>query len=190
MLKQPDWLRALEIITGLLAMIIGVLVFIHPRLGVETLVLLLSIGLLFDGLRSISVVFHRGLSNGLKVLNVVTGILALILAAFVIIFPGFGARTLLIFVSFGLLVYGVGRLFAASILKATSSWIRGLMVAVGVVDLILSIVVLLLSGLALLTSAVVLSVVLLFSGAEGIVSGAIGRTWIKNVVEAVKKIYE
>jgi uncharacterized membrane protein HdeD (DUF308 family) len=187
LLKQPDWLRALEIVTGVLAIILGILVLIYPGLGVATLVFWLSVGLLFMGFRSISLVGYGGLSNGIKVLSVVSGIISLILAVMVIIFPDYGVLTLIWFVSFGLLVYGFGRMFLAYTLKRTAGWIRGSMVAVGVLDVILSVVVLLLPGVSLLTLVVILSIVLIASGAEAIVSGAVGRTWLGNLVEAVKK---
>ena len=185
-LKQPGWLRGLEIVTGLLAMVFGVLVFIFPGWGVGTLVVLLSIGLLFVGIRSISLLGYGGLPNSLRILSAISGIVSLILAALVGIFPGYGELTLLTFVSFGLIVYGFGRIFIASTFKTMVAWIRGMMVAVGVLDVILSVVVLVFPGLALLTFAVVLSLVLLVSGAEMIVSGAIGRTWLGDLVKAAK----
>jgi len=61
-----------------------------------------------------------------------------------------------------------------------------MMVAVGIVDVILSFVVFVLPGLAVLTVAVILALALLISGAEMIVSGAIGRTWLGDLVEAAK----
>jgi hypothetical protein len=44
--------------------------------------------------------------------------------------------------------------------------------------------VLLLPSVALLTLAVILSVVLVVSGVETIISGAIGRTWLGEIVKA------
>lgn len=183
-LKQPGWLRALEIVTGLLAMVLGILVLVYPDWGVSYLIVLLSIGLFFTGIRSISLVGYEGLSNGLKAISVISGIISLILALLVVLFPGYGELTLLILVSFGLIVYGFGRIFLASMLKRTAGWIRGMMIAVGVLAIILSIVVVVLPGLALLTFTAVLSVVLLVSGAEMIISGAHGRTWLGDIVKA------
>mgnify|MGYP006266556689 CR=1 FL=1 len=184
LLKQPGWLRGLEIVTGLLAMVFGVLVFIFPGWGVGTLVVLLSIGLFFAGIRSISLLGCSSLPNSLRILSAISGIISLILAVVVVLFPGYGAETLLILVSFGLMVYGFGRIFLASALKAAAGWLRGMIVAVGVLDVILSVAVVLLPGLALLTLAVILSGVLLVSGVEMVVSGVIGRTWLGEIVKA------
>jgi len=184
--KQPNWLRALEIVTGLLSIVAGAIVLGFPGLGVATLVILLSIGLIFMGVRSIAPAGFRSLSSGLKVLSVISGIMALIIAVLVVLFPGYGVLTLLVFVSFGLIVYGVGRISLTYMLKATAGWIRGMSVAAGVIAIILSVIVLLLPGLALLTFAAVLSVALLVSGVEMIISGAIGRTWLGNLVKAAQ----
>jgi uncharacterized membrane protein HdeD (DUF308 family) len=184
-LMQPGWLRGFEVVTGLLSMVLGVLVLVFPDWGVSTLVVMLSFGLMFAGFRSISLVGYSDLSGGLRAVSVITGIISLILALFVFIFPGFGALTLIILVSSGLLVYGVGRVFLAYKLTETIGWLRGMIAAIGVIDIILSIVVLVLPDRALLTLAVILALVLLVSGAEMIVSGVIGRTWIGAIVKAM-----
>jgi uncharacterized membrane protein HdeD (DUF308 family) len=187
LLKQNGWVRALEIITGLLTIVFGILVFAFPGWGVTTLIFLLSVGLFFIGFRSIALVGLKDLPTGIKVLTAVTGVISLILAALVVVYPGFGLVTLLTFVSFGLLVHGSARLILAYALKETVSWVRGLMVAVGVANVLLSIAVLFLPGLALLVLTSVLAVLLLLSGAEMVASGVIGRTWLGDFVEVAIK---
>jgi uncharacterized membrane protein HdeD (DUF308 family) len=184
-LKQPGWLRGLEIVTGLLAILFGVIVLAFPGLGVATLVVVLSIGLIFAGIRSISIVGFSRLSKGLRIVSAIAGIVSLILAIIVILFPGYGALTLIILLAYGLIVYGFSRIFLACTLKSADGWLRGVIAAVGVLDIILSVVVIALPGLALLTLTVILSLVLLVSGAEILISGAIGRTWLGNLVKAV-----
>lgn len=189
-LKQPGWLRALEIVTGLLAIMLGIIVIIYPDWGVATLVVWLSIALIFLGIRSIALVGYDGVSNGVKALSVITGIISLILAFLVVIFPGYGVATLIWFVAFGLMVYGIGRIILAYELNMTLGWTRGTMVAVGVVAVILSIFVLILPGVSLLTLLVILSVALIVGGAEALISGIVGRTWLGNVVQAAKKEFQ
>ena len=183
-LTQPGWLRGLEIVTGLLTIAFGFFVFAFPGWGVSTLVILLSIGLIFAGISSISLVGSTLLPNGLKALGGISGIISLILALLVIIFPSYGVSTLIIFISFGLLVYGVSRIFLASNLKSTEGWIRGMIVAVGVIDLILSVVVIVKPNLALLTLTIILSIGLIISGVQMIISGAVGRTWLGEIAKA------
>ena len=186
LLKQPGWLRALEIATGLLTLVLGVLVLVFPSWGISTLVILLSFGIFFSAIRSISLIGYSGLSKGLRAISVIAGIISLIFAVLVLIFPGFAILTLLILVSTALLVYGVGRIFVAYTLKTMASGIKGMMIVVGIIDVILSFVVFVLPGLAVLTFAVILALALLISGAETIVSGATGRTWLGDLVKVAK----
>ena len=62
-LKQPGWFRGLEVVTGLLALVFGIIVLLFPSWGVATLVALLSIGLFFVGIRSISLVGYNRVSK-------------------------------------------------------------------------------------------------------------------------------
>jgi uncharacterized membrane protein HdeD (DUF308 family) len=187
LLKQSGCLRALEILTGLLAIIFGILVFAFPGWGVSTLVVLLAFGLFFVGFRSLAVLSVKGLPNSVKAINAIAGITSIILAVLAIVFPGYGIVTLLTFVSLALVIHGVARLFLAYALKDQTRSIRGLMVAVGIADVILSIVVLFLPGLALLVFASVLGVLLVLSGAEMVASGVIGRAWLGDFVDAAIK---
>jgi uncharacterized membrane protein HdeD (DUF308 family) len=184
-LMQPGWLRGLEIVTGLLSIVMGVLVLVSPDWGVSTLVVLLSFGLMFAGFRSISLVGYTDVSRGVRAVSAISGIITLVVALLVFVFPSFGVLTLILFVSSGLLMYGVGRVFLAYKLTGTVGWLRGMIAAVGVIDIILSIAVIVLPSLALLTLAVILALLLLVSGAEMIVSGVIGRTWIGAIVKAM-----
>jgi len=108
----------------------------------------------------------------------------------VVIFPGYGVATLIWFVAFGLMIYGIGRIVLALRTQGDTWGTRGSMVAVGVLAVILSILVLALPGVSLLTLLVILSVVLVVGGAEALVSGIIGRTWLGNLVRAAKKEFQ
>jgi uncharacterized membrane protein HdeD (DUF308 family) len=182
LLRQPGWVRGLEVVTGLFAVATGILVLLFPGLGIATLVVLLSIGLTFAGIRSFLIAGLDGLSKGVRALSGVAGILTLVLAVVVILFPGFAVLTLILILSWGLLLYGFSRLLLAYSLKATAGWLRSLIGAVGVLDVILSAAVIAIPGAALLTLAFLLSLVLLVSGVEILISGAVGRTWLGNFV--------
>jgi len=151
-------------------------VLIFPGLGVATLIVLLSIGLIFAGISSISIVGFSGLSKSVRAVCVIAGIISLILALMVVLFVGYGLLTLLILVSYGLIVYGLGRIFLVYKFKGTAGWRRGMIAVVGVLDIILSVIVLAFPGFALLTLAVILALVILMIGAESLISGALGRS--------------
>ncbi len=186
-LRQPGWLRGLEVATGLFALVSAVLVLADPGLGVATLVVILSVGLILAGIRSLSLWGYGGMARNHRTLSAVWGVLAIIFGIIVALFPGLALLTLIELFAIGLLIYGIGRFSLAMSLKATSSGMRALIVVVGVLDIILSVAVLALPGVALLTLAFLLGVGLLFIGIEMLISGVIGRTWLGQVVHDVEK---
>jgi len=188
LLKQPGWLRGLEIGAGLLSLIVAISVFVFPALGVATLVFLLAVGLIFAGARSVSVAGYGRLSKSVRALGAISGALSIVMAVSVIMFPGLALLSLIVLLSFGLVFYGVGRLSLAYSLKATSTGLRAVVAAVGVLDIALSVAVVLLPGVALLSLVVVLGVALFVSGVEMCVSGAVGRTWLGDVAKAAEDL--
>jgi uncharacterized membrane protein HdeD (DUF308 family) len=185
MLEQPGWLRGLEIVTGVLAILSGILVILYPGLGIGTLVILLAVALIFVGIRSIAIVGYSRISKGLRAGSVIAGILALIIAPIVLLFPGLGTLSLIFILGYGLLAYGLTRIYIAYELRKTEAPAMGYMVAVGVIDIILSILVLVLPDIALLSLAVILALAFLVIGAEMLYSGVVGRTWLGNVMHDI-----
>ncbi len=188
LLKQPGWIRGLEVGAGLLSLMLAMSVFVFPALGVATLIFLLAVGLIFAGVRSVSVAEYGPFSKSMRVLGAITGVLSVALGVTVMIFPGLALFGLITLLCFGLMFYGIGRLSLAYSLKATSTGLRGVIVAVGILDIILSAVVVLLPGLALLSLVVILGLALFVTGAEMCVSGAVGRTWLGDVAKAAEDL--
>jgi len=188
LLKQPGWLRGLEIGAGLLSLMLAISVFLFPGLGVATLIFLLAVGLVFAGARSVSVAGYGRLSKSVRALGAITGVLSIVLAVSVITFPGLALLSLVVLLSFGLVSYGVGRLSLAYSLKATSTGLRAMVAGVGVLDIVLSVAVVLLPGVALLSLVVILGLAVFVSGVEMCVSGAVGRTWLGDVVKAAEDL--
>jgi uncharacterized membrane protein HdeD (DUF308 family) len=188
LLKQPGWLRGLEVGAGLLSLMLAISVFVFPALGVATLIVLLAVGLIFAGARSVSVAGYGRLSKSVRALGAITGVFSIVLAVSVMIFPGLALFSLITLLCFGLIFYGLGRLSLAYSLKATSTGLRGVIAAVGILDVILSVVVVLLPGVALLSLAVILGLALFVSGVEMCVSGAVGRTWLGEVAKAAEDL--
>jgi len=184
LLKQPAWLRGLEVAAGLLSLMFAISVFVFPALGVATLVVLVAAGLIFAGARSVVVSGYGRLSKSLRALAAITGILSIVLAFFVMAFPGLALFSLITLLCFGLIFYGVGITSVAYSHKAMPTGMRGAMATVGVLDIILSVTVVLLPGVALLSLVAILGLALFLAGMEMCVSGAVGRTWLGDVAKA------
>ena len=83
--KMPSWTRAAEIILGLVSLVAGVIVIIYPGVAFLTLILLLSIGLIFLGWRDILIgALGKMLPTWLRAADIILGVLAFVLSVVVI----------------------------------------------------------------------------------------------------------
>lgn len=178
----PGWMRALEVLTGVGAIILGIAVLAYQTVAILTLLLLLSWALLLFGVRQIAMgVAARWRPGGLRALSVVAGVLLLVLAFLVIAFPGLGFATLVVLLYVGLVIFGVAEISVGAGARFMRGWMRGYFIAIGVLDLILASLILIFPSLAQLTLVVILSLALLLSGIELAVSGVVGRFRVVGV---------
>jgi len=102
--------RALHAVAGVVALILGAVVLVFPLLGVSTLVFLLAFGLLAYGI--VSLVIGGSAVAGLvskwkRSLLVIVGALSVIFSFLVLVFPGIGLVTLVVWLSVSFLLNGI-----------------------------------------------------------------------------------
>lgn len=175
--QVSNWLRALYIILGIVGIILGIAVLLMPDIGLETLMFMLYIGLLFIGSgRILTGVMAKHFSRGFRIVNVIAGIAVVGLALIVVIYPIFNLAFLISLFAVALLIYGMSRIMIGGFAIILPGWMRGLIVAGGVFTIIMSFAVLLFPGAALLTLVFLLSIALTWNGIDAIVSGVTGAT--------------
>lgn len=186
--KMPNWTRAAEIILGLVSLAAGFYVLVYPGIAVLTLILLLSIGLIFLGTRDI-VLGATGsfLPKWLRASNIVLGLLAFVLSVIVIAEPGFAVLTLVLLLYLALFFRGVAGISMGWAAKHFSKAWRGLSVGVGILSIVLAIIFLALPSLAVATLIVLLSVGLLITGLEYVVVGVVGRELVLLTPNPLKR---
>jgi uncharacterized membrane protein HdeD (DUF308 family) len=139
------------------------------------LILMLSIGLLVIGIaRIFGGIFAKYLSDGLRVINVGVGALALALAIVAILYPQLAAQMLIYLLSFALMLNGIARLVIGGFARAFSGWLRGFLLLVGVLTIVLSVVVVISPAFGFLTLVFMLAIAFLLNGIARIVSGVTG----------------
>ena len=100
--------RAIDLITGLLGIAIGIIVFLLPVLGIGTLIFLLAFGTMFYGIASVIIgASAKRLTKGLRVLALVSGLLAIILSLIVMATPAVAILSLVFLLSVSFMVGGV-----------------------------------------------------------------------------------
>ena len=187
--KMPRWTRAAEIVLGLISLVAGIWVLAYPSLAVLSLILLLSIGLIFLGWRDVVVgVMGKFLPTWLRAADIVLGILAFVLSVVVIFSPSVAVTTLVVLLYFALFVRGVAALSMAGAAKMLPSRLRAASAAVGVLSIILAVIFLVFPGLAIGTLIFLLSIGLLFVGIEAIAAGVIGREIVPLTGSVQRKV--
>ena len=170
--KSPGWKRAVEVGLGVLAIILSVLVFVHPGMTIVSIIYILGIILIVVGIEKIiSGIFVANKSRwgtvGLGVLAIIFGSIAVgapvSTAVFVIFMLGFG----LLFLGISHIVYGVGN-------SQSPGWARGFSIGAGALAIAISFLVMASPFAGSVFVSIFLGIALLIIGIEIIVVGVTG----------------
>ena len=173
--KAPGWLRAFDIIFGLIAVILSVVVLAYQELAILTLIFVLSIVLLVTGIaRIFTGIFAKYLSDGVRALNFGIGLVAIVLGLAAMFYPNLTQQVLIYILSFVLLLNGVARLVIGGFGRAFPKWLRGFFAVVGILTIILAVVVFVYSEFGFLTLVLMLSFTFMFNGIARIIQGITG----------------
>jgi uncharacterized membrane protein HdeD (DUF308 family) len=185
--KMPAWVRVAEIVLGLVSLVAGIWVIVYPGLGVLTLILLLSVGLIFLGWRDVLLgAMGRFLPGWLRAVNIALGILAFILSVIVIAEPGFAVLTLVLLLYVALFVRGVAGIALGAAGNQFSPRHRAASVVAGLLSIVLAVVFLALPGLLVATLILLLSIGLLVTGLEAIAAGVMGRKIVPVIASQIR----
>jgi len=173
--KSPGWLRAFDIVFGLIAVILSVVVLAYQELAILTMIFVLSIVLLVTGIaRIFTGIFAKYLSDGIRAINFGIGIVAVALGLVALAYPNLTTQVLIYILSFVLLLNGVARLVIGGFGRAFPKWLRGFFAVVGILTIVLSIVVFVSSEFGFLALVLMLSFTFMFNGIARIVQGITG----------------
>src|SRR5207247_1682375 len=135
----PDWFRGAEIILGLTSVLISMVLVLNPGYGTDTLVLLLSFGLLFNAVRMISSGGVAHLSRSFRGVGLVGGAVVVTIVVLGFFSPGLGVSTLISLLASGLIIQGAARL--ANVAHAGHPrWLRVSAFTVGSLTVVLAMV--------------------------------------------------
>jgi uncharacterized membrane protein HdeD (DUF308 family) len=172
-------IRILQIIIGVIAIALSIVVLANPGLGIEFLIFLLSLTLLVVGIERVSISFLPYIrKSSTRISNIILGGLAILLSIIVIAFPSFAMGMLVTLLALGLLFIGIARIVHGVTSKNTSKWSRIFLVAVGIISIGVSIMVFVNPVVGIVILTFVLAINLLIIGIESIVHGVSGK---KNI---------
>jgi hypothetical protein len=177
--KEPTWLRILQISIGAISIILSGYVLAWPGLAIFTAVKILSIVLLFVGIESTAVgTFSRYLrTSSSRFSNIALGVSAIAFSILVMaLLPPPPILFSIFLAGFSLLFNGIGGIMQGMGGQGISKWFRAPLIGVGVVILAISgLIIAHPIGFEARLLAVVMSFALLIIGIEIIAMGIIGR---------------
>jgi hypothetical protein len=173
--RQPRWLRALNIVLGLLSIIITLVAVLNYEHAKGTVPSLLVFAVLLNSVRIASAggarhlpVFRRGLSLAL-------GVAAAVVVTVVILAPGLGFSTFALLLATALAIQGLDRLSVVTHL-GHPKWLRASALAVGLTTFALADLIVVVPKLTTITLVAILALTVSVNGIESIVVGIQPRT--------------
>ncbi len=167
-------MRALYIIFGLLAIILGILVFVYPGLGFAIILTLFGVGLLFVAIFAIVMAAQGEYPTWLRALGLIIGLLVIGLVIAIIVVPNLGLFLQILLVGLGLILLGIQAIAFPGTDKNLAGWARGLSIVLGIIAVILGIVMIISFDVGEAVLIIYLGLGLFVVGIGAVVSGASG----------------
>ncbi|MDO8125363.1 MAG: DUF308 domain-containing protein [Candidatus Hermodarchaeota archaeon] len=174
---QPPWLRILDIILGVIAIVFGALLFILPSFIIAYGIgFILGIGLIILGLwQIIKILIAQDIEMNARIISIIIGIMMIIFGGLFIVAPTFFPTILVLLLSGAILIVGIFLLVQGAMGKEMKQWIRILYFLFGIIAIGITIPAFVFPmtwGLDLVSIAV--SIALVFFGALRLIVGITG----------------
>ena len=177
--RSPGWMRAVQIGLGAIAIILSILVIVHPGITLFSIIYILGITLIVLGIfEIITGIFGLG-ANKSRWGTVGLGVLSLIFGSIAVGYPVHTAVFVIILLAIALLFVGIARIIRGVVDKQSRSWARGFSIGAGIIAIALFGLIMAspLYGAIFVSILVslILGIALLILGIEIIASGISGR---------------
>jgi uncharacterized membrane protein HdeD (DUF308 family) len=171
--NSPGWKRGVLIGLGVVAIVLSILVFIHPGMTVATIVYVAGIILIIVGIEKIiSGIF---VANKSRWGTVGLGVLALIFGSIAVGYPVSTGVFVIIMLGIGLLFAGISHVVNGLGNKESPGWARGFSIGAGALAIAISFLVMASPYAGVVFVSIFLGIALLIIGIEIIAVGAIGK---------------
>ena len=108
-LKQTS--RAIHIVTGFLSMVLATIVLLFPAFGTSLLISVVAVGLFFTGVARILIFYSEAeMSFRTRVFHLAVGATGAAIPIMILIVPGLGFLTLVLFASITFIIVGAARI--------------------------------------------------------------------------------
>ncbi len=179
----PAWMRIVEIIIGILAIILGILVFIAPTyisflvfvLAMCAVIVLLGFGLIYRGLT------QKERTGTMRFLLIIGGIILIILGIYLYVDATLFAALLLVWIfGIALAVDGIMAITYAFTSIRIKSWQRWTLIIIGIIEAILGFFVVVVPFFGVNVFNILAIIALIFVGIAYIIAGITGEQFVPS----------
>ncbi len=111
----------------------------------------------------------------MRSINAIIGLIAIIIGAIILFFPGFAVVSFAVLIGIGLLIYGIGRV-AVGGGAGMSGGVRALTIIFGLIVAILGLIIIFIPAIGVYTYAFFTSIAFFIIGFDSLASGIMGVT--------------
>ncbi len=174
----PNWVRGLDLVTGIIAVLVGFWIFLDVSLAQLTILFLFSFALALIGftrLVKVATTPDEIMKRSSRVLNTVAGVLSIISAAYVFTFPLVTILLSIAILGVALMLMGTARLYMGAVEDGLPIWMRTLLIIIGLLTIGLSLLTIAFPGYGFVILIMLISIMLIINGLTRLVSGITGR---------------
>jgi len=174
--KSSSLVRIAQIILGVIAIALSGWVIAHPVATTLLYIVFLGIALIMVGFsKIIEGAVLRASPKSARIISIIIGIISIIGGSFALSNPLMAVVTLIMILSFVILIHGIGLIATGAAVKTLGKGSRIANIILGILAVVASIALHAVPGLALAITLMLLSIGLLFNGIASIISRIIGQ---------------
>jgi uncharacterized membrane protein HdeD (DUF308 family) len=173
--KSPGWLRTLQIVLGVIAVIGSVIALFFPAIAFVSVVYILAVVLFFVGIERIVIGIFSPAPGSSRWVTIGLGIVVLIVSIIVMVYP-LGSSVFFLFVlAIALFCDGIARVVHSLADRSASGGSRAFGIIAGIFSIIIAILIMVSPIWGAFIAGIMVSVALLVVGLQIIAAGVSGR---------------
>lgn len=179
-MEEKSRFNSINSIIGIIIISLSIIVLIFANVVVLSLMIVLSIAVIFSGIGRIYNAFYNTLLNNFgKILKLVTGVIAVLVGVLVLILtltvPSVSIILLISLIGYTFIIIGMARIFMGILMDSYKKEYRIFLVMIGLITMIFAFIVVLFPALGYFVLITYLSLTLMINGLTRIVFSLFGK---------------
>ena len=179
-MEEKSIFNSVNSVIGIIIISLSIIVLIFANVVILSLMILLSIAVIFSGIGRIYNAFYNTQLNKFgKILKLITGIIALLMGGLVLILtitvPSVSIILLISLIGYTFIIIGIARIFMGILMESYKKEYRIFLVMIGIITMIFAFTVVLFPALGYFVLITYISLTLMINGLTRIVFSLFGK---------------